>query len=176
MSIAYFLAAAALAAPVGDRRAQDGTAVFFDLCGSTVTGVESPIDPARFKFTQLSQDTVAKIRPMSKGQKFWDVHGLRSDLHALAHIEANGVCAVEIVEADEQATRNDFGNDLRQFAAKLGGKLEQEPDEVEQLDGKRMTASKWRLTTSSRSFLVGLTTYPDARFMTQHIMMLTEGP
>ena len=148
--------------------------VFFNLCGSTVTGVETPIDPARFKFTQLSPETVAKIRPMSKGQKFWDVHGLKSDLHALVHIETNGVCAVEVVDANEQAMRADFTTDLRDFAARLSGTLNQQPDDVKSVEGKPMTSSKWRLTTPSRSFLMGLTTYPDARFMTQHIMMVTE--
>ncbi len=148
--------------------------VFFNLCGGTVAGIESPIDPARFKFTPLSPETVAKIRPMSKGQKFWDVHGLQSDLHALVHIETNGVCAVEIVDASEQATRADFAGDLRDFAAKLSGTLNQQPDEVKSVEGKTMTSSKWRLTAQSRSFLIGLTTYPDARFMTQHIMMLSE--
>jgi hypothetical protein len=178
MSVAYYVAAAAVVAQAlqvaDDVRARDGTAVFFNLCGSTVAGAETAIDPARFKFTQLSPDTVAKIRPMSKGQKFWDVHGLQSDLHALVHIETNGVCAVEIVEASEPATRADFADGLHAFAAKLSGTLQPQPDSVKSVEGKPMTASQWRLTTPTRSFLLGLTTYPDSRFMTQHIMMLTE--
>ena len=116
MSVAHYVVAAALAAQnplvADDLRAKEGTGVFFNLCGSTVTGVETPIDPAQFKFTQLSPETVAKIRPMARGQKFWDVHGLQSDLHALVHIETNGVCALEIAEADEQATRTYFAADL----------------------------------------------------------------
>jgi hypothetical protein len=177
MAVAFFLAAVALAAQgshVADLRAKEAATVFFNLCGGTVTGVETPIDPTRFKFTQLRPDTVAKIRPMSKDQKFWDVYGLQSDLHALVHIETNGVCAVEIADASEQATRADFASDLRNFAAKLSGTLNQQPDEVKSVEGEPMTSSKWRLTTASRSFVVGLTTYPDARFITQHIMMLTE--
>lgn len=174
MGIAFYLAAAALAAQApDDLRANEGAAVFFNLCGSTVTGVETPVDPTRFKFTPLSPETAAKIRPMSKGQKFWDVHGLQSDLHALVHIEANGVCVVEIVDAGEQAIRAGFTTDLRDFALRLGGTLDQQPDKVKSVEGKPMTASEWRLTTPSRSFLIGLTTYPDARFMTQHIMTVT---
>lgn len=172
----YFLVAAlAVQAPqvVDDARAKEGTAVFFDLCGSTVTGVESPVDPARFKFTKLSPKTVAKIRPMSKGQPFWDVQGLQSKLRALVHIETNGVCALEIVEASEHATRTYFAEDLRAFADKLGGKLKQKPDKVKQLEGNTMTSSEWRIASPKGNFLVGLTTYPDSRFMTQHIAMLT---
>ena len=173
-----FVAAAVLAAQspqvVDDPRAKEGTALFFNLCGSTVAGVESPIDPTRFKFTQLSPETVAQIRPMSKGQSFWDVQGLQSKLRALVHIETNGVCAVEIVEASGQATRTDFAAVLRDFAAKLSGKLEQEHDKVKQVEGKPMTSSQWSIATASRTFLVGLTTYPNSRFMTQHIMMLTD--
>ena len=176
MSVVYLLVAALAAqAPqvVDDPRAKEGTAVFFDLCGSTVTGVESPVDPTRFKFTKLSPNTVAKIRPMLKGQPFWDVQGLQSNLRGLMYIETNGVCALEIVEANEHTTRSYFAEALRAFAAKVGGQLEQKPDKVKQLEGKAMTSSEWRIASPKGNFLVGLTTYPDSRFMTQHIAMLT---
>jgi hypothetical protein len=173
-----FLIAAVLAAQspqvVDDPRAKEATALFFNLCGSTVAHVENPIDPTRFKFTKLSPETVAKIRPMSKGQSAWDVQGLQSKLRALVHIETNGVCALEIVEANEQATRSDFAEALRALAEKLGGQVAQEPDRVKQLEGKPMTSSAWRITSSKGNFRVGLTTYPESRFMTQHIAMLTE--
>src|SRR4249919_1258569 len=99
MSVMFAIAAALAAQSpqvVDDPRAKEGTALFFNLCGSTVAHVENSIDPARFKFTQLSPETVAKIRPMSEGQSFWDVQGLQSKLRALVHIETNGVCALEI--------------------------------------------------------------------------------
>ena len=173
-----FLAAAALAAQslsaADDPRATAGVAVFFDLCGATVAKVEAPIDPARFKFTKLSAETVNQLRPMSKGQPFWDVQDRQTKLRALVHIETNGVCALEIVEASEQATRTQFANKLQALAAGLGGTLAPQPDKVKKVDGKPMTSSEWLIVTASQTFRAGLTTYPDARFMTQHIAMLTE--
>lgn len=177
MIIAFF-AAAALAAQspnvAEDPRAAAGVAVFFDLCGSTVAKVETPVDPARFKFTKLSAETVNEIRPMSKGQPFWDVQDQQTELRALVHIETNGVCALEIVEASEDATRTQFANGLQALAGRLGGTLVRQPDKVKKVKGKSMTSSEWRIVTASQSFRAGLTTYPDARFMTQHIAMLTE--
>ncbi len=148
--------------------------MFFDLCGSTVAKVETPVDPSRFKFTKLSAETVNKIRPMSKGQPFWDVEDRQTELRALVHIETNGVCALEIVEASEVATRTQFANGLQALAGRLGGTLAPQPDKVKRVEGKPMTSSEWLIVTTSHTFRAGLTTYPDPRFMTQHIAMLTE--
>jgi len=63
---------------------------------------------------------------------------------------------------------------LSTLAKELGGQLEAKPDKVKQVEGKPMTSSEWRITSPKGNFRLGLTTYPDSRFMTQHIAMLTE--
>jgi hypothetical protein len=35
-----------------------------------------------------------------------------------------------------------------------------------------MTSTEWLVTTPDKAFLLGLTTYPKMRFMTQHMMLM----
>ena len=135
MAMPFLLIAAAVLAGSGqtsaDPKAKDGIAAFFDLCESTVTGLETPVEANRFRFTKLSSEFVARIRPMSKDQPFWDMQGIESGVRALAHIEANGVCALEIVEASEPQTRGRFDDQLQSVAERLGGVVQKQPDAVE---------------------------------------------
>jgi len=49
------------------------------------------------------------------------------------------------------------------------------PDKIEQKDDQPMTSSEWVLAIGKRRLLVGLTTYLEAKYMTQHIMLLRDG-
>lgn len=150
------------------------SAAFFNLCGGTVAGVETPLDVAKFKFTKLDPKIFKKVRPSEEGP-YWDVESIASKSRALVHIWSNGNCSLEIVESDERATRTAFTSALESFAAELDATIERSPDKIEQKDGQPMTSSEWALTSSKGKFLVGLTTHPEARYMTQHILLLRNG-
>jgi hypothetical protein len=150
---------------------EDGVAVFFNLCGGTVAAVETPFDPSAFKFTKLGPDVLKKIRPTEEGP-FWDVQSSRSDLRGLAHIWTNGNCTFELVKANERATREAYDHQLANFALEIGGVVERRPDKVTLMEGLPMTSSEWLVTAPDKAFLLGLTTYPKMRFMTQHMMLM----
>jgi len=178
MTIAAATAAIILAtvspSPVKNDPATQLSAAFFNLCGGTVARVETPLDVAAFKFTKLDPKVFKKVRP-SEEEPYWDVEAVSSKAHGLVHIWSNGNCSLEIVKADEHATRLAFTSAIEGFAAALGANVRRSPDKVEQKDGKPMTSSEWVLTTDKRTLLLGLTTYPEARYMTQHIMLLRNG-
>jgi hypothetical protein len=153
-----------------EARAKDGIDVFFDFCGSVVTGVTRPIQPERFKPTKLSDKTVRSIRPEAKGQTYWNFQGLESGLMALVHFEPAGICAVEISEADEASVRGAFATAVTETAAKLGNAADRQPDKVTMIEGKPATYSSWRIKTPRGDVLLALTTYPEPRFMIQHLL------
>ena len=153
------------------RAISDGPAIFFNLCGATVTAVESPLDIAAYKFTKLDPKTFEDVRPGDTGP-YWDVQGLKSGTRTLVHIWPHGGCSVEIVEADEAEIRRSFDVALNEYASISQGSVERESDKIKDSDGKPMTSSQWRVRTPSGSYLYGLTTYPDARYMTQHMMIV----
>lgn len=150
------------------------SAVFFNLCGGTVAGVESPMNVADFKFTTLDPKLFRKLRPTEKGP-YWDVESTSSKARGLVHIWSNGNCSLEVVESDERATRLAFTSAVEGFAVLLGADVKRAPDKIEQKDGQPMTSSEWVLAIGKRRLLVGLTTYPEAKYMTQHIMLLRDG-
>lgn len=173
------LAAAIFAIPLSPDAGQTDpatqlSAAFFNLCGGTVAGVESPIEIADFKFTELDPKVFKKIRPTEKGP-YWDVQSLPSGGRGLVHIWSNGNCSLEIAESDERATREAFTIAVKHFGALFEAKVTRGPDKVEQKDGLPMTSSEWTLVSGDRKLLVGLTTYPVAKYMTQHIMLLRNG-
>lgn len=150
---------------------EDGAAVFFNLCGGTVAAIETPFDPSVFKFTKLGPEVLKKIRPTEE-EPFWDVESSRSDLRGLVHIWTNGNCTFELVKADERATRDAYERALANFALQIHGSVERKPDKVTLMEGAPMTSSEWIVTAPDKVFLLGLTTYPKARFMTQHMMLM----
>lgn len=152
---------------------EDGAAVFFNLCGGTVAHVETPFDPSSFKFTKLGPDVLRKIRPNEEGP-FWDVQSSNSDMRGLVHIWTNGNCSFEVIKADEKVTRDAYERELSKFALQLHGTVERRPDKVTITEDMPMASSEWLLSSSKGKFLLGLTTYPIAKFMTQHIMLMRQ--
>ena len=157
-----------MAAP--DGRGENAVTVFDDLCVSMFTGNEkSEIDPARFTVTQVGEPTARKIKPDVKGP-LWDVSGTKSDVRMLVHYEPTGLCVVDVAEADEANIQVHFGQLIQRTSAALGSAAQREPDARNRVGTKNATTSMWRMKSPKGDIMLAVTTYPDAKFMIQHLM------
>lgn len=172
--LSLFVVAAAIAIEpaqaASDPRSDDAVSAFGDLCVGLFTGnPKSEVDPTRFNVTKISEQNAREIEPDAKGI-LWDVSGTKSGVHMLVHNEPTGVCVVEVAEAEEAAIRADFQHLVQQTSAALGSAARQEPDRRKQFDGKDATTSMWRMKAPKGDIVLAVTTYPDAKFMIQHLM------
>ncbi len=168
-----FLAALAAAAePAPDPIANDAVAAFSQLCVGMFVGKKSDIDPSRFSVTKLAPDTAKLVQPNFTGD-VWDVSGKTSDAHMLVHYEPNGMCVVQVAAADETNIRASYTELVEQIAKAAGANIERQQDKVNDVQGKPATTSMWRLSTTPQSIMLGLTTYPEAKFMIQHMMTVS---
>jgi hypothetical protein len=169
-----FLAAAALtiepAQAAHDPKADDAVTAFGDLCVGVFTGnPKSEVDPSRFAVTKISEENARELKPDVKGT-LWDVSGTKSDVHMLVHYEPTGMCVVEVAEADEATIRADFQRLVQQTSTALRSAATQEPDRRKEVEGKDATTSMWRMKAPKGDIMLAVTTYPDAKFMIQHLM------
>lgn len=148
-------------------------AAFSQLCVGMFTGRKSDIDASRFSVTELSPDTVKNVKPKLAGQKVWDVSGKASDVHMLVHYEPSGMCVVEVAEADEAAIRAAYTALVADAGKALGSEPAREPDRTNAVGGKVATTSMWRLKSSKGDVMLAMTTYPDAKFMIQHLLTVS---
>jgi hypothetical protein len=161
----------ALAAP--DSRADDAVAVFDDLCVSMMSGKQtSAFDSSRFAFTKISEQNAREIKPDVKGP-LWDISGVKSGVHMLVHYEPNGMCVVEVAEADEATIRADFERLIQRTSSSLNVVAQREPDKRNSIEGKDATTSMWRITGTKGDIMLAVTTYPDPKFMIQHLMTVS---
>jgi hypothetical protein len=169
-----FVAAAALAIQpalaADDPKSDDAVVAFSDLCVSLFTGDrKSEVDPIRFSVTKISEKNARKIKPDVKGP-LWDVSGTKSDVHLLVHYEPAGLCVVEVAEADEAAVRAEFERLVQRTSATLGSAPQRQPDKTNRIEGKDATTSMWRMKSPKGDIMLAVTTYPDPKFMIQHLM------
>ncbi len=174
IKVLLFVAAAALATePVmakPDAKGDDAVTAFGDLCVGLFTGnKKSEVDPTRFTVTKLSEQNARNIKPDVKGS-LWDVSGAKSDVHMLVHYEPTGMCVVEVAEADEATVRADFERLVLQTSAALRSPAQREPDKRNRIEGKDATTSIWRMKSAKGDIMLAVTTYPDPKFMIQHLM------
>lgn len=168
---AVLMGQSAQAAP--DAKADDAVAVFGDLCVSLFTGnPKSEVDPTRFAITKMSEQNAREIKPTVKGP-LWDVSAPGSGVHMLVHNEPAGMCVVEVAEADEAGVRTDFDRLVQQTSTALGSATKREPDKKNKIGGKDATTSMWRMTGRKGDIMLALTTYPEAKFMIQHLMTVS---
>lgn len=168
-----FLAALASAAdPKPDPVADDAVVAFSQLCVGMFVGKNPDVDPSRFSVTKLSSDTAKRVQPSFSGD-VWDVSGKSSDVHMLVHYEPNGMCVVQIAAANEANIRSSYMALVEQTAKAAGAKVERQQDRVNDVQGKPATTSMWRLGTTPENIMLGLTTYPEAKFMIQHMMTVS---
>ena len=165
-------ALAAAAAPAPDPKANDAVAAFSQLCVGMFVGKEPDIDPLRFSVTKLAPDTAKLVEP-NFGRNVWDVSGKSSDVHMLVHYEPSGMCVIQVAAANEADIRTSYVNLVEQTAHAMNVKAERQQDRVNDVQGKPATTSMWRLDTSPDNIMFSVTTYPDAKFMIQHMMTIS---
>jgi hypothetical protein len=166
------LAALAAASSPPDPKANDAVAAFSQLCVGMFVGKKSDIDPSRFSVTQLAPDTAKLVEPNFTGD-VWDVSGKSSDVHMLVHYEPSGMCVVQVAAADEAHIRASYTALVEQTAGAMNVKPERQPDRINDVQGKPATTSMWRLNTTKQSIMFAVTTYPEAKFMIQHMMTIS---
>lgn len=150
-------------------KSDDAVVAFDDLCVSLFTGKKSEVDPARFSVTKIGDDTARKIKPAVKGP-LWDVSGTKSGVRMLVHYESAGLCVVEVAEADERSIRTAFEGLVQQTSAAFKSPPQRQPDKRNSIEGKDATTSMWRMGSPKGDVMLVVTTYPDAKFMIQHLM------
>jgi hypothetical protein len=172
-ALTYFFAALIISQPAqaaDDPRSSDAVAVFSDLCVSLFSGSrKSELDANRFSTTKIGEETARKIKPNVKGP-LWDVSGTVSDVRMLVHYDPEGLCVVEVAEADEEGVRAAFEATVQQTSTALGSTPQRQPDQRNRIDGKYATTSMWRMKSPKGDIMLAITTYPDGKFMIQHVM------
>jgi hypothetical protein len=167
-----FLAALAAADPASDPRANDAVAAFSQLCVGMFVGKKSDIDPSRFSVTKLAPDTAKLVEPKFTGD-VWDVTGNSSDVHMLVHYEPTGMCVVQVAAADEATIRSSYMELIDQTAKTMNASPARQQDRLNDVQGKPATTSMWRLDANKQSIMFAVTTYPEAKFMIQHMMTIS---
>lgn len=161
----------AQAAP--DPKSSDAVTVFGDLCVNLFTGnPKSDVDPTRFAITKISEQNAREIKPDVRGP-LWDVSGIKSGGHMLVHYEPAGMCVVEVAEADEATIRTNFAGLVQQTSVALRSAALRQPDRRNQIQGKDATTSMWRMKGPKGDIMLAVTTYPEAKFMIQHVMTVS---
>jgi len=160
--------AVVLAAP--DTRGQDAADAFSQLCISMFVGGESGADSNRFDVTKLDKSTREQIKPDIGASALWDVHAKASDASMLVHYEPQGMCVVEIAEADEASVQNAVAQVAADAAASLNTTAKAQGTTRRVVKGLTATTSSWRFPSTGGEVLIMLTTLPEAKFMIQHVV------
>jgi len=170
--LSLLAALAATANPAPDPKANDAVAAFSQLCVGMFVGKKSDVDPIRFSVTKLAPDTAKLVVP-NFGGDVWDVSGKFSDVHMLVYYEPSGICVVQVAAANEADLRSFYITLVKQTADAMNVKAEQQQDRVNDVEGKPATTSMWRLDSLPQNIMFAVTTYPDAKFMIQHLMTIS---
>ena len=88
----------------------------------------------------------------------------------LVHYEPKGLCVAEVAEAEEAAIRSEFERLVQQTSTALGSAPRRQSDQRRRIEGKDATTSMWRLKSPKGDIMLAVTTYPDPKFMIQHLM------
>lgn len=160
---------------VADPRAQDAADAFSQLCIALHVGETPTADPDRFDVTELGEKTRREIKPNIKASSLWDVHAKASDASMLVYYEPQGICVVEIAEADEASVLNAIGDAAERAAKKLGATPIKQEREARKVAGLITTSSVWRLPSQQGDVLIMLTTTPEPKYMIQHVVTVSLG-
>ncbi len=152
--------------------AADAVAVFSNLCIPLFTGEKAEIDEARFSISRLSPKTVKQIKPNLAGQSVWDVSGTQTGVHMLVHYDPVGICVVEVAQAKEGALREEYESLVGRMGKTLAATPERK-DQSKEVDGRPVLNSMWRFKQAKGDILLALTTYPEPKFLIQHVMSIS---
>ena len=177
-TLSFTLAIAAVLSPVTvsaapDARAQDAADAFSQLCVSMFIGGKSGADHQRFEVTRLDDATRRQIKPNIKASTLWDVRGKASDASMLMHYEPEGLCVVEMAEADEASMQSAVAKVASDAAISLNKTATEQEKLTRLVQGMTATTSSWRFPSDKGGVLVMLTTLPEAKFMIQHVITVS---
>jgi uncharacterized protein YgbK (DUF1537 family) len=133
-------------------------------------GGTSQADPQRFDVTELDDATRKQIKPDIKAATLFDVRAKASDASMLVHYEPQGLCVVEIAEADEKSVQNAVAKAASDAATSISSTAVEQARATRQLQGLTATTSSWRFPSAKGEVLVMVTTVPEAKFMIQHVL------
>lgn len=153
-----------------DTRAQDAADAFSQLCLSLFIGGESVADPKRFDVTKLDDATRQQIKPAIKASTLWDVHARASNASMLVHYEPDGICVVEVAEADEGSVQKAVARVVADAASSLETAAVPQETVTRQVDGLTATTSSWGFRSAAGEVRIMVTTLPESKFMIQHVM------
>lgn len=172
-ALACLAAAPASASAADDPRARQATDIFANLCVATVAGVPTPIVDSAYRMTKLDPELSRQLGEGITRQPLTSIEGIASGVMMLMHYEPTGICVVQVAAADETAIQQAFLAVVEQTAASLGASAQAEPIRRTPLAGLDSTYSSWRMTSPKGDILFAITTYPEPKFMIQHMMTIS---
>ncbi len=133
-------------------------------------GGQSSADPQRFDVHKLDDATRRQIKPDIKASTLWDVHAKASDASMLVHYEPEGICVVEVAEADELSVQRAVSQLAANAARELKTTAVEQKESIRAVQSLTATTSSWRFKSPQGEVLVMATTLPEAKFMIQHVL------
>lgn len=173
LAIFACLASAAHADVGDDPQALQATEIFANLCVGTVAGVQTPIVDSDYRLTSLDPEMSRELGKGITTQPLTSIEGIASGVMMLMHYEPAGMCVVQVAAADEAAIQARFLSVVERTAKAFGEKAEAQPVRHAPLDGLNSTYSSWRMKSPKGDLMFAITTYPEPRFMIQHMMTIS---
>lgn len=178
ITLAFMAAFAGLASTTpanaaDDLRARQATEIFANLCVATVAGVPAPIADGDYRLTRLDPETSRELGEGITSQPLTSIEGIASGVMMLMHYEPAGMCVVQVAAADEVAMTDAFLSVVERTAKALGEPSEAQPVRQRPLDGLNSTYSSWRMKSPKGDLMFAITTYPEPKFMIQHMMTIS---
>lgn len=101
------------------------------------------------------------------------ITGRASGVMMLLHYEPSGMCVTQVAEAQEAAMLARFAAIVDRTAQALHVSAEAKPIQRRKLQGLDTTYSSWRLKSPKGDIMLAITTYPEPKFMIQHMMTVS---
>lgn len=88
----------------------------------------------------------------------------------LVHYEPQGLCVVEVAEANEASLQSAVAQVANSAASSLKTAATAQPKASRKVEGLTATTFSWRFPSAAGDVLIMLTTLPEPKFMIQHVI------
>jgi len=157
-----------------DPRAKQAVDIFANLCVTTVAGVSTtPIIDSDYFITKLDPDVARDVLQGRTNETLRSITGIASGVMMLMHYEPTGMCVTQVAKADEPAMLARFQSIVDRTAKALNVEAKAQPVKRRKREGLDATYSSWRLKSPKGDIMLAITTYPEPKFMIQHIMTVS---
>lgn len=154
---------------VSDPRSSDAIGLFDDMCVRTLLGEKSAMDPTRFQIMKVDQKDALETLPEFDPDKAWGVLGKQSQVRMYVGF-GHGMCAGEVLAADEAAIRADFDQLVARTAAALGSTAKLEVHNDDPINGKPASYRAWRIKSPKGDIMLALTAASEGAADVQDLM------